>query len=329
MEKKYKNFCYVDTVYSLFIFLLLKGTKNNYYFFRKDMYLKLKNISIKDKLLLLEEPKKNKKSIIKFWWNLYKYYNLLDKVCKKLGIKKIYLQDHIPIAQYFLNNYDCFLLEDGEVNYNLFVLKNIDTKVKMAKLKYRILKKIKKKYPIFGISDKISKIYLTGIKEIPMIIKDKVEIVKLEEKWEKLELKEKKNILQIFNIDVKVWSSIKWKEKVLLIPQPLSEDKILLEEEKIELYKKITSDILEENLVIKPHPREKTMYRKIFSKSIVLNQNFPLEILILLNIRVKEVRTLFSTAAYNFIGKTKVKISGTEVSYKLIKKFGIIEKKEF
>ena len=228
-----------------------------------------------------------------------------------------------------INN--CFLLEDGLANYNKQLYNEIQkeqTKQKRLKIvRDRFLKRSKIYYKIFGLSEKIKKIYLTGIAEIPEIIKDKVEIVNLKEKWKQLSLEEQEEILRIFNL--KNSDLIKWqklKNKVLLITQPLSEDGIITEKEKIGIYKEVIEKNKLENIMIKPHPREKTNYKNIFPDVELIEGKFPLEILMLLGINFKEVITIFSTAALNFKGITNVNFIGTEDNIHLKEKVGEIKK---
>ena len=106
--------------------------------------------------------------------------------------------------------------------------------------------------------------------------------------------------------------------------QPLSEDELLLETEKIEIYKKIIIKYSEENIVIKPHPRETTNYKNIFPKIEIIFENFPSEFLDLYDIKFEKIITLFSTAALNLArGNFKNLIFyGTRVHPKLLEKWG-------
>ena len=156
--------------------------------------------------------------------------------------------------------------------------------------------------------------------EIPEIIKNKVEIINLKNKWEKLPLNKKSDILNIFNLNTDELEKIRKTEnnKILLITQPFSEDKFMSEEEKIELYKNIIKQYDFNEILIKPHPRETTNYNKIFPKIKVIRGNFPLEILMVLGVKFKEVVTVYSTAALNFKGICNINYLGT-VSYPEIK----------
>ena len=117
--------------------------------------------------------------------------------------------------------------------------------------------------------------------------------------------------------------------KILLLTQPLSEDGIVSEEEKIKMYENILIEKNIKEIYIKLHPRERTDYVKNFKniKVNIIKKDFPAEILFLLNINFNKVITLFSTAALNFKGKSEIEFIGTKDYPKLIERFGIIEQR--
>ena len=169
----------------------------------------------------------------------------------------------------------------------------------------------------------VKKIYLTGLAQIPEEIKDKVEIVDLKKLWKLKTKEEQGGILEVFGFNREILEKIKEKNTILFT-QPLSEDGILNEQEKIELYSKIILKYPKEKLIIKTHPREKTNYSKVFNEIYILEQNFPAEIFKLLEISFKKGITLFSTAvlANNC---EEIDFYGTEVHPKLLKKFGSMD----
>lgn len=327
-----KQFCYVDTVYSLFLYLLIenKNINETFYFLGEGIS---ENIRKNFKNYYLPKRKVDKNKVIDYI-RMYRYYKNIRKILKDNNFfeKKIYLQDHLESSSFFLENMqECILIEDGLLNYdknNLLKVNNMKENLKYKKIfKERVIKGITKKYKILGLSDKIKKVYLTGIAEIPDLIKDKVEIINLKEKWKQLSFKEQEEILRIF--DLRNSDLIKWQKlenRILLITQPLSEDGIISEKEKIEIYKEIVEKNRSENIMIKPHPREKTNYKNIFPNIELIEGKFPLEILMLLGINFKEVITIFSTAALNFKGITNVNFIGTENNEHLKEKVGEIKK---
>lgn len=268
----------------------------------------------------------------------YKKWEISNNLLKKLNeIEEIYLQDHITYSQFFLNNFirKIYLLEEGILNYNDNILKNeFEKKIEKVRIfhniKKSIIEKIKKDYKRFGLSEKIEKIYLTGLLPIPNLIKDKVEIININELWNNLSQKGKKEILDVFNIEIeKIQIFDKDDKKNLLLTQPLSEDKIITEKEKIEIYREIIEKQNVRKIYIKAHPREKTNYKEVFKNFNieVIENTFPIELFLLLNIKFDKVITLFSTGALNFKGKAEVEFIGTEKYSKLYERFGKIEMK--
>lgn len=177
----------------------------------------------------------------------------------------------------------------------------------------------------------MKKFILTGILPIPEVIKSKVEIINMEEKWNSLAKEKQREILSIFNIKIEEFEALKNSiNRVLLLTQPLSEDRIVSEEEKISIYKDILQKRNIKEVYIKIHPRERTDYVKEFTniKVHIIKKDFPVEILFLLNINFSKVITLFSTGALNFKGKGEIEFIGTKNYPRLKEKFGIIENRE-
>lgn len=320
---------YVKTKYSLFLSLIkLNHRKEELIYFLEEETVNNLNLN-KLNIVVLKNFKRGNYLI-----NKYKKWNFNNKLLKKLnGIEEFYLQDHIPYSQFFLNNFNgnIFLLEDGVMSYSENILKNeFERKEKKVKLNHYIkriiIEKRRKDYKKFGLSDKIKKIYLTGILPIPNLIKDKVEIININEIWSNLSQEAKKEILEVFNVDIEKFQIFdEENEKVLLLTQPLSEDEIITEEEKIKIYREIIEKQNGRKIYIKAHPREKTNYEDIFKELNIkiIENGFPIELL-LLNINFSKVITLFSTGALNFKGRSEVEFIGTEKYPKLYERFGKI-----
>lgn len=302
--------------------------EENLYFFSDDFSQEIVN-KFKNKIIL----KKSKKNI-----KLIRYYKvrkflkgILKENKEKLKGGNFFLQDHLTYSQFFLNNFEnkFFLIEDGVRNYTLKILEEESNKKKKIFL-YKYMNIIKKYYPAFGLSEKIQKIYLTGILPIPNLIESKVKIVNIENLWNNLLGGEQEKILDIFNIKIeKIKNLNKLKNKILLITQPLSEDRVITEQEKIKFYREIIEKQNVRKIYIKAHPREKTNYKEVFKNFNieVIENTFPIELFLLLNIKFDKVITLFSTGALNFKGKAEVEFIGTEKYPKLYERFGKIEMK--
>lgn len=301
-----------NTVYSLFLYILIdKDWKKRTYILDKKVLenLSLKNIkrknfkkkyNIRDNLLLFY-LQKIEFLFLKFYWvknkniTLYGDINMLNE----LKIKKNF-----------------FVIEDGIASYR--------NKKNIQKYFY-IFKKIIKLENVFNklepTSPLVKKIYLTGLSTIPKEIENKVEIINIKKLWALKSKNEKKEILEFFNFKEEVISKIRDKKEILFT-QPLSEDRIMTENEKINLYTKIIKKYNQETLIIKTHPREKTNYRKIFPYILILDDIFPSEFFTLFNINFDRAITLFSTAVLNLKNVKEIDFYGTEVHEELLKTFG-------
>ena len=334
MRKKIERFFYIDTLYSLFICLLIENNLDKNFYFFSYKFSKSITKNLKNKLIIKEI--KNLKIIT------YLVRAILFRIVKlffykKTKNKKFYIHDTPEFSQFFLNNFNSkfILIEDGTLNYNNQVL---NEKLEKANRKVNFSKKIKRNfvfgvkkiYPPLGQSEKVEKIILTGLLPIPEIIKSKVEVINIEECWNNLTKEKQKEILAIFNMKIEELEILKNNSnKILLLTQPLSEDGIVSEEEKIKMYENILIEKNIKEIYIKLHPRERTDYVKNFKniKVNIIKKDFPAEILFLLNINFNKVITLFSTAALNFKGKSEIEFIGTKDYPKLIERFGIIEQR--
>ena len=146
----------------------------------------------------------------------------------------IYGQDHLLIGNKSLLFKNFYLVEDGNMSYSTILVDYFNKRQGIKKVIDTIFQRKK----MLGRDSAVKKIYLTGLAPIPEGIKNKVEIVNLKELWDKKSDDEKEEILNIFGFDKNIVNSIK-NRKHILYTQPLSEDEVLLENEKIELYSKI------------------------------------------------------------------------------------------
>lgn len=290
----------------LLIFLLINEEDVKKIFWIFDDKIEIRNKTIKS---FKVERNKGLFDLVK---KSIKYYFCFKILSIKHNLKNltVYGCDHIIGAKFFLKRHEFILLEDGTQNY--------DKNTYKRSLKNRLFS-----VPVFGVYKNVNKIYLTGLAPIPSEIKDKVEIINLKELWNKKSDTEKEEILNIFGFNNEIINNLKGKNKILYT-QPLSEDGVISEEEKIELYRQIIKNYDEKELIIKKHPREKTDYRVIFPKVEVLDQSFPAELFKLLDIKLKKAITIFSTAVLSD-KEIEIDFYGTEIHPKLVERFGSME----
>jgi len=237
---------------------------------------------------------------------------------KFLKTARIYGQDNLRITAPLVVSRTMTVLEDGLANYTLSLPNYFFRKIFL-----RLLIGPMAGTSCLGYSKYVNKLILTGLAPIPDVLRNKVFLIDINKLWKKKNISSQQFILDIFDIDDKILDSFS-KIKTILFTQPLSEDKIMSEEEKIKLYKDIIPDT---HIAIKPHPREKTDYKNIFPESEILESKIPIELLTLNGIVFEKVYTIFSTSVLGFPYKCEIHFTGTTIHPALKNKFGIIEYK--
>lgn len=322
----YKYLCYSETLYAFLQYLLINkmDIENTLFIFSESMD-KLIGENFKCNKIILKKKKGTffqKKKIE------YQNYKKLNSILSNSKDIKVYLQDHLPEAEYFLEKFNCYLLEDGTDSYNLKKINRNQEKYKYKKYRIKPLRKLLggplKRYPRYGFSNKIIGIYMNCIFEIPNELKKKVIKLDIKELFNSLSNEKKEKLFNIFSLKLDILNKIE--NKILLLTQPLSEDSLMTEFEKVELYKDIQKKF-KGNFVIKSHPREQTDYRKYFPGVYILPKNFPAELFLFIDAKLSEVVTIFSTAALNLKGSYKISFLGTRDYPKLLERFGVIEDK--
>lgn len=322
----YKYLCYSETLYAFLQYLLINkmDIENTLFIFSESMD-KLIGENFKCNKIIL---KKKKGTFLQKKKIEYQNYKKLNSILSNNKDIKVYLQDHLPEAEYFLEKFNCYLLEDGTDSYNLKKINRNQKEYRRKKYKIRLLKKLLggalRRYPKYGFSNKVIGIYMNGFFEIPSELKKKVIKLDIKKLFNRLTIEEKEKLFNIFSLKLDILNKIE--DKILLLTQPLSEDGVMIENEKIGLYKDIQKNF-EGEFVIKSHPREQTDYQKYFPEVYILPQNFPAELFLFIDAKLSEVITIFSTAALNLKGSYKVSFLGTRNYPKLLERFGVIEDK--
>lgn len=324
MKKLYVGY----TQYQLLIFLLLKD-KNDKVTFILPKYLEKLGEKLKknNKVIILEQEKPQLRKFLKF----LDYYKYIKKLVKTLNISEDTILYGDNMINYILSDKNMLCrIEDGCGNYvtkahvenstlKQLIYFYLERIIYFFFFKKRMLKENEK------LKKRINKYYATEMAPKNLEYEEKVERINLKELWQKKSEGEKKEILDIFNIRKSILEKISNK-KIILFTQPLSEDGIIEEAEKIELYKKIIAKYNEKELVIKTHPREKTKYEEIFKKSLVIKETFPSEILSFIGFKPEKAVTIFSSAVFGVGENVKIDFYGTEIHQKLYNKFGSCSK---
>lgn len=308
------------------IFITYSKRKKNLEKIKEEkIFLELPNLngysSIIQKIKLSNYIKKIRKENVEILNELEKGEAELYGVDQDFLGKKLFYKERINVIEegtgFYLTN--SFFFYGNKIIFN-----NLKFKVrKVIKKIIELMFNIKERKKVFGYDETVNKIYLTEnlCKEIPKGLEKKVEIINLKELWNKKSEEEKKIILDIFNFNDKIREKIT-KNIIMLFTQPLSEDNMISEEEKIEIYSKILAKYNNQTVMIKPHPREKTDYSRYFPNCYVMEEKYPVEILELVGINIKKAVTVFSSAVFGLGKNIEIDFYGTEIHPKLLNIFG-------
>ncbi|WP_407422982.1 glycosyltransferase family 52 [Methanobrevibacter sp.] len=311
MSKSKKNICLVTTVYSFFLYLLIKGyDEDDIYIFTAWFPKEVsKNV---DHIQMPPVSFKGKKfaelnSISGIWQNIIgfsRYFYGYLKLRVLLFIKtfncdvEAYGHAQTPFSYILFENENSNIIEDGLENYSAEICEPhkinpfIDLFLHICGIYFL------NNCECYGTHKNVKNVYLTNKHENPLI-KDKVRVIDIDTLWNELSENEQSKILQIFNIDLNNMDFNK--ESVIILTQPLSEgqENITLDQE-LTIYKNMIEKFKDKSVIIKPHPRDLKNYSEIFPDVEVIDRFFPIELLNLIGIKPKVVCSIFSTALLNF-----------------------------
>ena len=226
--------------------------------------------------------------------------NLVDKHSNIKKLHHIICDSEINIGSWggilsgyfilsFPNNH-ITLMEDGERSYI--------SRLGLGKILKR--KYFYRSYIGEGVDEAVNCIQVQRPSELPKRVRHKAKKLNLRSLSNKLSAEQIGKIFQIFGLPKFDLNQIK--NGVLLITQPLSEDRFISEQEKLNLYGKLIDEHTSgEPIFLKPHPREKTNYKEAFKKNInYIPRAFPLEIFNLQSsIKFKLGITIWSSSIKN------------------------------
>ena len=310
MSKKTVKICFSITAYTLFLYYLLNGVNENDIIIcthnvPKKVKENIKHISLPQvgfvdgpKMAPLNTPKgilENIYGYCKYFYGYLKLRIILFIKCFNKNVE-VWGQTHSPFAYMFYTYENAFIIEDGLLNYRWEPLETheinpfIDSVLHFFGIYFLNVRET------LGTHKNIKKIYLTQECKFD-IIKDKVVNFDIYQLWEEKSTEEQNKILKIFNVDKNQLQKLD-KSYKLLLTQPYYENDVISYDEEILIYKELIGD--DTKLIIKPHPNENKDYSKIFPNAIIINQEFPIELMELIGIHVENVYTINTTAILNF-----------------------------
>lgn len=322
-----KVFLY-DQDRALLIFLLLADLKKDeiiYFTYRNKEKILAK---LKGKKVLIDGRNFIFKKRINFIFWLKKFRKENKNLLKEIKENKVQLYgiDYLELAKRIFYDEPINVIEEGTVIFSPLHEKNLKYKIKYfltGAINFIFRNRERIESFDYDENNKVVKVYLTDnlCKELPQKIKKKGEVINLKNLWDKKTLEEKEYILNVFSVNKEILKNFSNKS-IILVTQPLSEDNVITEKEKIEIYSKVLKKYKNSSIIIKPHPRETTDYSKYFLNCYIMQEKYPIEILALLGIKIERIVTLFSGAAFGFEKEIKIDFYGTEVNEKIFMRFG-------
>ena len=310
MRKKQINLGLFTSVYSYFLYLLLKGYDENDIIIVHNTFPKEISRNINPIIVPVEATKYGglkqsietlgiKQMIKGFTTYVYNYIKLRVLLFIKTFNKDVENYGH-PFSGYafmFYENENSNIIEDGLANYSRPICEThkinpiIDTLLHIGGIYFL------NECEAYGSHKNIKNIYLTNENNHPLI-KNKVEVINMKQLWNDLTSEEQNKILKIFNINLK---NLNFKNEIaLILTQPFSEDNYMTLDEELTIYNNIIEKFKNMDIIIKPHPRDLKNYNEIFTNVDVIDSHFPIELLTLININPTVVCSPVSTALLNF-----------------------------
>ena len=326
----YKNTCIVGNIYGLFVYLLIcpdEDIEKTKFFIdtvinksavkKEPKHTDWVDYTVRGqagKLTARDEWKFMFKMRLKYWY---------------IRFTKIYAQDNMPCASPIIGYKFYNEIEDSPYLFSLyknnFRLNSFELPKTLSGLKQRI-----RRGPIWG--KHLGRNWLCVNRYVSLLNPDdansellkgkKITEIKLEDLWNAASDMKKSYILDLFGIDKNELSKMQTANTIILT-QPFIDDAGLTLEEQIEIYKPYVEKYAKEGVIIKPHPREKIDYSKIFPNAIVMQGGIPMQIYNVLGANFKRAITICSTAVSSMIkDDTEIIWAGTNVHPKVHKTYG-------
>ncbi|MBY6198493.1 glycosyltransferase family 52 [Vibrio hangzhouensis] len=299
---KPSNVALIDSNYTLFLYFLLFNDE-----VEKTLFIVSDGISkcVRDNLINCIYLQDNKFTSFKKIREILRNVKIiLSKDFRQLRKNRdivFFGQDHAWFS--FLGKGRKFiLLEDGYDNY---------AKKPNKGMKRFLLSYLGFPYLEFGRSSNIEKIYLSNILPTPEDISHKVVSVNIDNSWKALSPINKTKLFALFapNKVHLLTNALNYFDSVLILTQPLNQDGLLSENNKIKYYLEATSHLDGvKDIWFKRHPRDTTDYSSLGWKDFGFS-TCPIELLIAMGLQFKKVITYNSTAIYRFPVESRILIS--------------------
>lgn len=178
------------------------------------------------------------------------------------------------------------------------------------------------RHPV-GTSKSVTTIYTSAPYNKPYHAGKRNVVINLKEAWSGFADSKKKMILEIFNIDDNCLKQL-CSRKIILLTQPYAADGHMTEEEQLDAYRKIIHSYGEENVIIKPHPRDMCDYKANMSEVMTFDKIVPMQFLVMLGANFERVATINSSSALSFDANIPVDWWAEKMDKNIVKDEGFL-----
>ncbi|ANO31841.1 hypothetical protein A6E01_00880 [Vibrio breoganii] len=243
----------------------------------------------------------------------YSYQSIPRLISKSSHSLLKYYSDKIELRNIF-KNYDVCIGNVREINDPYISVTRIQIDDGTG-THLELINGPKRKSTLFSIFDYLSfkesvkirrskEFILTKNIESHADYRDRCNFIDIKSEWEKRTQSEREELLSIFRVSYDDFSYINGSSSILFT-QPFSENRSdYLESDKVNGYRHIINmhGIKEKDIIIKPHPAEKTDYSLYFPDATIIKSSFPAELIALLGFNLDKVLSVATTAGECFKG---------------------------
>lgn len=325
---KFKNICSVSTVYSLLLYLLYSKEEDinrTFFFFHSSISDEISNkFAGQYYKKPLSSLKINQSAIFRLliWYRYIKYCKL-----PSFRGKKLFMQDHLEYSPVFIGRKCYTLIEDAPGILNFYddgYWGKRDREIQSyASYKYKQFLCGPTMCKTFGHNDQCTDVLLATKYDLDYLKKKTLHYVNVKEKWNELSSEKKDYICRILSIDNSLLDSLR-SRKIILFTQPLYKGAVKMNVHE-DLHRRLISKYPQEDLLIKPHPRDLFSYETAYPNTVVVRSSLPSQLLYLLGIKFEKAVTLFSTAVYDMGYDLQIDWYGAECHPDVLKYCGHVD----
>jgi hypothetical protein len=317
MKEKINRVCIVDSTYTLLLYFLISTEKEidtTFYFVSDGIpdatRKKLKNIYYFDRKLFCPFGRRMlKKSICALSLRLFSRIRW-----PFLKDAEIYGHDHLFVSPGLIGRRQLIFIEENPSEY-------VPPKHEHFLFLRRCLCGPLARYNRYG-DHPFCKLMIITNRKVRGIERDKKEtkLINVHDLWKNSSQEKRAKILFLFSLTSDDMNLLQRKD-IILLTQWFSEEEVLTETEKLDMYKMIIEDIDKNKLVLKPHPRESTDYTLFFPDIYVFAPKVPVQLLDICGVRFKMAYTISSSAVLSFPYEIEKKVLGYSIHPKLLKAY--------